>query len=242
MRTFKVMTGLSSGVTLLSLALMPLAAFAAGPGTADGNLTTVSTGYVADSTGNAEALSNAQFTVMPGELTLNAVPNIALGSTNVKNIASGPTTLNATSGNTSGGAGYDGNGRGNLNISDYRGNHAGWSLTVGMGPFSAGAATIDTATLNLNMTKGTVDNTDTSAPSALSLSQSTVTNGWVASPATLWSASAATGEGDNTATTATSSNLQVAKQSNVSAGTYSATLYWTLQNAPAAAAAPKAAS
>ncbi|MCG0729577.1 hypothetical protein [Lactiplantibacillus plantarum] len=50
MRTFKLMTGLSGGATLLSLALMPLAALAAGPGTASNNLTTVSSGYVADST------------------------------------------------------------------------------------------------------------------------------------------------------------------------------------------------
>lgn len=243
MRTFKLMTGLSGGATLLSLALMPLAALAAGPGTASNNLTTVSSGYVADSTGNAEALSNAQFTVTPGELTLDAVPNIALSSTNVKNIASAATTLNATSSNTSGGSGYDGNGSGNLNVSDFRGNHAGWTLTVGMGPFSSGAAKVDSATLNLNMTKGNADNANTAAPTALSLNQSEVTNGWVASPQTLWNAAADSGEGSNTATTATSSSLQVGKQSNISAGTYTATLYWTLQNAPAAAAAtPKAAS
>ncbi|WEE34855.1 WxL domain-containing protein [Lactiplantibacillus paraplantarum] len=242
MRAFKLMTGLSGGVTALSLALMPIAALAAGPGKAEGNLTTVSSGYVADSTGNAEALSNAQFTVMPGELTLDAVPNIALGSTNVKDIASAGAALNATSANTSGGNGYDGNGSGNLNVSDYRGNHAGWTLTVGMGPFSSGPATIDSATLNLNMSKGTVDNSGTAAPTALTLNQSEVTNGWVASPQTLWNAAANTGEGSNTATTATSSSLQVGKQSNISAGTYTATLYWTLQNAPAAAAAPKAAS
>lgn len=242
MRTFKIMTGLSGGVTLLSLALMPIAALAAGPGTAQGNLTTVSAGYVADSTGSAEALSNAQFTVMPGELTLDAVPNIALGSTNVKDIASASTTLNATSGNTSGGAGYDGNGSGSLDVSDYRGNHAGWTLTVGMGPFSSGPAKVDTATLNLNMAKSSVDNSSTAAPTALSLSQTEVTNGWVASPQTLWNAAADSGEGANTATTTTSSSLEVGKQANISAGTYTATLYWTLQNAPAAAAAPKAAS
>ncbi|WP_048000006.1 WxL domain-containing protein [Lactiplantibacillus herbarum] len=239
MRVFKMKSGLSGGVALLSLALMPLGALAAGPGTASSNLTTVTPGYTADSTGNAQALSNAQFTVMPGDLTLNAVPNLLLSNTNVKNIATGDTTLNVTSDNTAGGAGYDGNGSGNLNVSDYRGDHAGWALTVGMGPFTASSATIDSATLNLNMAKGAVDNNATTAPQTLSLTQADVTNGWVASPQTLWTAAAQTGEGSNVASTANTSSLQVAKQPTVSQGVYTATLYWALQNAPTA---PKASS
>lgn len=242
MRAFKMMSGISSGVALVSLAMMPLGALAAGPGTASSNLTTVSSGYTADGTGSAQALSNAQFTILPGDLTLNAVPNLLLSNTNVKNIGTSDTTLNATEGNTSGGEGYDGNGTANLNVSDYRGSHAGWSLTVGMGPFTSGAATIDNATLNLNMTKGAVDNNDTAAPQSLSLTQANVTNGWVESPQTLWNADVKTGEGNNVATTANTSSLQIGKQSTVSAGTYTATMYWALQNAPSAAAAPKAGS
>jgi len=239
MHVVKMKSGLSGGVTVLALALMPLGALAAGPGTASSNLTTVTPGYTADGTGNAQALSNAQFTVMPGDLTLNAVPNLLLSNTNVKNIATGDTALNVTSDNTSGGAGYDGNGTGALNVSDYRGDHAGWALTVGMGPFTASSATIDSATLNLNMTKGAVDNSATTAPQTLSLTQANVTNGWVVSPQTLWTAAAQTGEGSNVASTANTSSLQVAKQPTVSQGVYTATLYWALQNAPTA---PKASS
>lgn len=238
MRTFRKMSQISGSVALLTLALSPLGAFAAaGPGTTSSNLTTVTTGYAADTTGNAKAQSNAQFTVTPGALTLNAVPNILLSTTGVKDIVTADTKLNVMSGNTNGGAAYDGNGTAAIDVSDYRGNHAGWTLTVGMGPFTAGPATVDHATLNLNTTKGTVDNTATVAPATLSLTQGQLTSGWISSPQTIWNAPANNGEGDNTATVATTSNLAVTKQPLITAGTYSATLYWALQNAPTAPAA-----
>ena len=237
MRPFKMITQLSSAAALLVLGLTPVTALAAGPGTSSSNLTTVTTGYASDATGSAEAQSNEQFTVAPGALTLNSVPNILLSSTGVQNIATADTTLNVNNGNTNGGEAYDGNGSGKLDVSDYRGNHAGWTLTVGMGPFTSGPATVNSATLNLTTNKGTVDNTATAAPTALSLTPSTLTTGWVTSPQTIWAAPVNTGEGDNSATTATSSSLVVGKQPTISSGTYSATLYWALQDAPTAAPA-----
>ncbi|MFB9769414.1 WxL domain-containing protein [Lactiplantibacillus modestisalitolerans] len=235
MQKVKIFSGLASSATLLTLALFPLGALAAGPGTASDNLTTITGGYAADETSNGQAQSNAQFEVTPGALTLNAVPNILLNNTGVENIASQDTSLTAATGNTSGGSGYDGNGTGSLSVSDYRGNHAGWSLTVGLGNFTAAdSSTVTSAVLNLNATKGTVDNTATSNPTSVKLSQSTVAPGaWVTSPQTIWDASAASGEGQNTATT-TGSSLDVSKQPTISSGTYTATLYWALQNAPAA--------
>ena len=236
MRSFKLISSLSSTLTIALLALTPVAAAAAttGPGTTTNNLTTVSNGYVADGTGSAEASSNAQFTVAPGSLTLNQVPNIALGSVNVKSIATADTTLPVTSGTTTGGTTYDGNNTGALSVSDYRGDHAGWTLTVGMGPFTSGTDTVTTAQLDLNQTLGSVDNTTTAAPIDLTLSQGTVTNGWISNPETAWLAEANSGEGANTATTASSSKLTISKQPLISAGTYTATLYWALQNAPVA--------
>ena len=232
MRSLKIMAGLSSTVTLALLSLSPLAAMAAGPGTTTNNLTTVSSGYVADTTGSAEAASNAEFTVSPGSLTLNQVPNISLGSAGVKSIATADTTLPVVSGTTTGGTSYDGNNSGTLSVSDYRGNHAGWSLSVGMGPFTSGTNTVTDAKLTLNETAGTLDNTATAAPVNLLLSQGTVTSGWISNPENLWNADTNTGEGNNTATTATSSSLLISKQPLISAGTYTATLYWALDSAP----------
>ncbi|NLR09120.1 MULTISPECIES: WxL domain-containing protein [Lactobacillaceae] len=227
----------SLAVVALAMGLSPLVAQAAGPGTATSNLTTVSTGYVADTTGPAEATSNAEFTVTPGMLTLNAVPNVLLNSSSVKTIASSDATLTSNTGATTGGTAYDGNNTGALNVTDYRGDHSGWNLTVGMGPFTSGTSTVNTATLDLDMTPGTMDNTATAAPTSVALTQGTVTNGWITNPSTLWNAAANTGEGDNSATTSSSTNLKLGKQATVSAGTYDATLYWSLQDAPTAAPA-----
>jgi len=238
MRITKLMRGVTgtAAVALVALTMVPAVALASGPGTASSNLTTVSDGYVADSTGNAQATSDAEFTVTAGALSLNQVPNIMLGSTTVKDIATGPTTtLNVTTGAPTAGTAYDGNNEGALNVTDFRGDNSGWSLTVGMSPFTSSTkATITDATLSLDQTTGTMDNTATAVPNSLKLTQSTVTNGWITSPQTLWDAAANTGQGTNSATTAASSNLAIGKQSNVVAGTYDATLYWALQNAPAA--------
>ncbi|KRO26632.1 extracellular protein [Lactiplantibacillus fabifermentans DSM 21115] len=231
-------SGLASGVAVAALALFPLAVAAAGPGTATSNLTNVTDGYAADSTSTAEAQTTAQFVVAPGSLTLNSVPNIALSNTNVKDIATAATTLPLSSSSTvTGATTYDGDGNGTLTVNDYRGSHAGWTLTVGMGPFSSGSSTVSSATLNLVTSKPTTDNASTSAPVALNIPQSTVTSGWITNPQTLWAAAANTGEGQNTASTTEASSLAVAKQPLISAGTYSATLYWALQNAPTAAPA-----
>lgn len=236
MRVMKLVSGVGSGVviTMLALALTPLVAFAAGPGTASSNLTNVSGGYVADSTGSAQAMSNAEFTITPGPLSLNQVPNIVFGSVSVKDVSSANTNIPISTGAPTGGTGFDGNNNGALNITDYRGNHDGWSLTVGMSPFTSGANNITEAQLTLDETAGTLDNSATAAPLSLTLPQSTVTNGWISSPKTLWNAAAKSGEGSNSATTAASSKLTITKQPDVSAGTYNATLYWALQNAPAA--------
>lgn len=236
MRALKLFRGIgaTAAVAIAVLGFSAVIADASGPGTATSNLTNVSGGYVADSTGNAEATSNAEFTVTPGTLSLNQVPNITLANTDVKAIASGDTNLAVTSNAPTAGTAYDGNNTGTLNITDYRGNNAGWSLTVGLSPFTSGAATITDATLTLDQTAGTLDNSATAVPNSIKLTQSPVTNGWISSPQLLWTAAANTGEGNNTATTASSSNLAITKQADIVAGTYDATLYWALQNAPAA--------
>jgi hypothetical protein len=230
----KMMSGIGGGLAIATLALTLLAAMAAGPGTATSNLTTVSTGYVSDSTGSAEAQSNAEFTVAPGPLTLNAVPNIQLGSIGVKSIATGSSSLPLVTGSTTGGTGYDGNGTDSLNVTDYRGNHAGWALTVGMGPFTTTSKdTVTSASLALNATAGAMDNTTTAAPISLTLPQSTTTSGWVTSPETFWLADANSGEGSNSATLASTSALTIGKEPTITAGAYTATMYWALQDAPA---------
>ncbi|TGD19038.1 cell surface protein [Levilactobacillus suantsaiihabitans] len=233
--------GSSLAVIALALGLSPMVANAAGPGTESSNLTTVSTGYAATATSNAEAMSNAQFSVTGGMLTLNAVPNVLLSSTTVNDLQQTTQTLKMASGSTTVGTGYDGNNNGNLNVSDYRGTHAGWSLTVGMGPFtllSGSASAITNSSLNLFFTQGASDNTETPAPNAVALPQGTVTNDWIANPETVWNAPAQTGEGSNTATlNSDETDLQIGKQSNVSAGTYDSTLYWALQDAPTATTA-----
>lgn len=96
--------------------------------------------------------------VMFGELMLDVVLNIVLSLINVKNIVLVVIMLNVISSNMLGGSGYDGNGSGNLNVSDFWGNYVGWMLIVGMGLFSLGVVKVDLVILNLNMIKGNVDN------------------------------------------------------------------------------------
>ncbi len=227
----------SFAVIALVLGLSPVVANAAGPGTATSNLTTVSTGYEATATSNAEAMSNAQFSVTPGMLTLNAVPNLLLSNASISGLTSGTSTLKLAAGSTTGGEGYDGNNTGNLNITDYRGSHAGWSLTVGMGPFTSltGSETISDTTLNLSMTPENMANTATPAPTNVALSGGAITNDWISNPSTLWTAPAQSGEGSNSATTNANTDLTIGQQpASVSSGTYDATLFWALQAAPTA--------
>ncbi len=228
----------SLAVVALALGLSPVIANAAGPGTATSNLTTVSTGYVANATSNAEATSNAQFSVTPGMLTLNDVPNILLSNTSISDLANADAKLQLASGPTVGGVAYDGNNSGNLNITDYRGSHAGWSLTVGMSPFTSltSAATITGTTMNLAFTPNSLANTETPDPTTVALTPGTVTGGWISNPTTLWNAPANTGEGSNSATLNNNTSLNIGKTLATS-GTYDSTLFWALQDAPVATVA-----
>jgi len=63
---------------------------------------------------------NAEFTVTPGTLSLNQVPNIMLGTVSVKDIATANTTVPVTSGAPTSGTAYDGNNTGTLNVTDFR--------------------------------------------------------------------------------------------------------------------------
>ncbi|VDG20753.1 WxL domain-containing protein [Lactiplantibacillus mudanjiangensis] len=236
MRVTRMMTSIGGSFTLALLAFTPLIASAAtGPGTSSSdNLTTASAGYAATTGSNAQAQSNAEFTVAPGALTLDQVPNIALGSVNVKDIVTGSPELPLVASNTTGGSGYDGNGNQDVSVTDYRGNHAGWTLTVGMGPFTSGPATVTGATLALDLTKNSTDNATTDAPVSLHLTQDTPSAGWISNPQTAWAVLSSSGEGRNTAFADTTSSLTIDKQATITAGTYDATLYWALQNAPVA--------
>lgn len=135
----------------------------AGPGSATTNLsvnTTVSAGqpvFTASAAQSASAKSTAQFTVVAGQLTLVAVPDLNFGAANPATIVNGgPQSLvsnTVDNGSSKDKSAFDGNNAGKLIVSDMRGTGKGWSLSTSMdSDFTAGASTLKGLSINLAAT------------------------------------------------------------------------------------------
>lgn len=108
-----------------------------------------------------------------------------------------------------------------LAITDNRGSGAGWTLTASVGE-PTDTKTNLTGTLNLGFTGATSAVPGTAAPQVAALS----TDG---TAATVWAAAAQTGQGANTAKVdAATTSFKINGDPTVTAGTYDATVTWTL--------------
>lgn len=177
-----------------------------------------------------EKSSIAEFKVKPGELTLDEVPNMHFEPTTVKDIATTGATLAYkdstltqkidSEGNASVPATSDGNSKGFIQVSDFRGTKAGWKLSVALGDFTNGKDTLTGTTLSLVTGKQISVLGDDG--SYLVYDATKAPNKGVAV---------------NRFNVDSNSKLTIPQNENVKAGTYQADLTWTLANTATTTAA-----
>ena len=200
----------------------PLTINAAGPGDEKGNLNTSTDAafVLTDDADTAEANSVALFSIEPGNLSLKAVPNFNFGNAAVKQLIDGPLALGLANGNVEPGKeGYDGNASNTLEVLDYRGTNAGWTLTAKLGAF-AGPTTLIASSLALS-----------GSASGSNYSGSLGTGNIAQAAATVLAPAKGQGSGATTGTVATA-KLELPKTATASAGDYRASIVWTLAASP----------
>lgn len=159
-------------------------------------------------------------------LVLAQVPDLNFGSTNVAALIKGATLKYVDGKIVKTGTGVaDQNGI--IEVKDYRGTNAGWTLSAQLGDMKNASSTSLAGTLAL---KATADQVDVPLEDGTTLGGSLVTNGAVAP---VWSASANHGEGDNQAKVSTDTTFTTVKNSQATTGQYDADMTWTLANVPA---------
>lgn len=223
----KKVFGVLTSTLALALALVPVASVHAAPRTT--------------------AKSTAQFTVNPGGISLDKVPDLNFNSVRVEDLITGPQSLSLKDGKVTrlDDAG-DGQNDQTIQVTDMRGTNEGWSLAAQLGSFvysssqSDLASTVNAPELNvtgLSFTDVTVGSNGTAANSFLS-------NSITGTGAAVWTAddgSAATpastnfGTGANTAKV-NKATLALTASPNAKAGVYRAPITWTLTAGPTGAA------
>lgn len=196
--------------------------------------------------------STAEFQVEAGDtgkLTLDKVPDLNFGKTNVKDIATKGVTLPLVNGEvTSGGnnvtskdvTANDGNSDLKLKVSDFRGVNSGWNLTAKLGTFEAkikdsksddisdNLGTLNGVVLHL-VVKSSDDATKTNSvtPTDVDLKQ-----GSADGVMTLLKADGdkSEGGGENNFIADPSSTLTIPQDPKIKAATYQADITWTLGN------------
>ncbi|QVI35189.1 hypothetical protein BVJ53_07370 [Lacticaseibacillus chiayiensis] len=192
---------------------------------------------------NDTKTSVAEVNIIPGNITLDKVPDLHFGSIDIGQITAANVDLNLdnnsidTSGPVKDGTNaMDGNDNGELTVADNRGTSAGWALTAQLGnmkesggktlkgslTLKTGDVVTDNPTLNaVNPTVGkTLDIGGGSVPIWKADALETGTNGQ--------------GQGKNTALLKKGSEtvLHLLKDPTASAGRYQAAITWTLADAP----------
>lgn len=237
---------------------MALLALAGGSGVVFADATTLP----ADATdGSASGKSTAEFKVEAGDtgkLTLDEVPDLNFGTTNVKKIATEGVTLPLVNGEvTSGGnnvtskdvTANDGNSDLKLKVSDFRGVNSGWNLTAKLGNFEAkikGSNSDDTSD-NLGRLNDSLNGVVLHLVVKSSPSDATKTNSVTPAVVDLKQGSAdgvlkangdkSEGGGENNFIADTSSTLTIPQDPKIKAATYQADITWTLGNTIAPAPA-----
>lgn len=241
------MKNILKGLTVSGMALLALAG---GSGVV----------FAADATdGSASGKSTAEFQVTPGDLTLDAVPDLKFKDTDVETIATKGVTVPLVDGKvTSGGnvtskdvTAKDGNADLNLKVSDFRGVNSGWNLTAKLGTFEAKIkdSKSDDTSDNLGRLNDSLNGVVLHLVVKSSPSDATKTNSVTPTNVDLKQGSAdgvtllnadgdkSDGGGENNFIADTSSTLTIPKDPKIKAATYQADVTWTLGNTFATAPA-----
>lgn len=216
MKITKLTAGIGGVVTVMGLAFTPLTSIAAPV------FGTTVTPKPNKPTSNQK--STAGFEVLPGTLSLNQVPTLKFGGATVAEIVRGTTLKTPDVSN-------------GLQVTDYQGTHEGWQLMVGLSHFENGSKR-QSGNLALGLSKKQTDNLQTAGPvETVSLTSQEAKGGVITNPKPVWTAKRQTGQGINYADVVASGTSLKLTNPMVSKGAYSASLFWTLQAGPEAAAA-----
>lgn len=215
----------SAAALLLSLsAVAPLAVSAAG----DAATGTTTAEFEVTGTDENTNPGGNQGTEDQAGLWLVKAPDVHFASVKLADLIKGNVTTDWDSNTVTNQTGdKPENADGALQVSDLRGTSAGWNLTASVDQPTNGTTPLN-GTLVLGFNNAVADNLTATPATGASLS----TDG---TPATIWSAAANSGQGDNTAaidTAATKFTLN--KDAAASKGVYDATVTWTLMSGPAA--------
>lgn len=235
------MKNILKGLTVSGMALLALAGGSGVVFAAD------ATTLPADATdGSASGKSTAEFKVEAGDtgkLTLDKVPDLNFGTTNVKDIATKDVTLSLVDGKVTSDdtvtskkkTATNGTDDLNLEVSDYRGGTTGWDLYAQLSPFTAinSNVTLKATKLNLSLKDGDSkgeNKSDNFVDSAKTLKTIEPTN--TATPILTTAKDSDEGLGKNVLSVLTGEKTQltIGKNTQVKAGTYQADVTWTLGN------------
>lgn len=206
-------------------------------------LVTPATVFAADENGAATGKSTAEFTVTAGDdtstepggdhgtgvnkdLWLVQAPDMNFGSTTVAKIIAGTAVMNYQNGTVKVSQNDAAeNADGKLEVSDLRGNGAGWELAASLSQFSNSKDDTDTNKLDGQLALAL---TNVDAPNAtLGTAATLKTDG---QNVTIWTAGKDEGQGANTADVDTATKLTLDKNAQVKAVQYDATITWTLSS------------
>ncbi len=194
--------------------------------------------------------SVAQLTVDPGNIVLQQVPDLNFGGISVYEIVSGQFTKHALRSNKvnqgpvkNSTNANDGNASGLLQVGDYRGTSAGWTLTAKMDALTDGKGHFLEGYIDLVGTNPTTSNPDLNAvhPAGAQAPRLKFAKDQQTPETVVWQADAASatstgqGQGNNQVTIGAGTELTlVSSPTNVTTqvGRYQAAITWTLANAP----------
>lgn len=249
-----------SAITLLTVSPQLVGAAAlntAGPGKADTNIseaTTIGEGFLSNDTAPASANSTAEFTVDPGNLTLDRVPDFNFGNIKTSQLISKTVTipnldLNSNTVKTDSTAktktAFDGNSQGILQVTDYRGTNAGWVVYGQITPFTVlnptskevtdpafSGSTLTGDLIFNSSTQGSYDGDQPIATKPVTITTGARTN-LLGAASAIWQAGIDTGQGINSVTFGPkATSLKLKRNAHTEAKTYQATMRWTLANVP----------
>ncbi|WP_338217405.1 WxL domain-containing protein [Lacticaseibacillus salsurivasis] len=193
-----------------------------GPGIDGNNLTTASDGFTltADGTDTAvEADSTAQVVVPAGSLSLTKVPDLNFGTVEVKDLIDGPKSLNLNTDKIAlAKTTFDGNDKQTIQVLDYRGSNAGWTLNAQLSAFSNSKGnSISVDSLELN-----------GATSGNGIVGQLLQTNIAKQGGAVLVASKDNGTGETTVVLDGNTKLQLPDQNTAIAGDYQAKITWTL--------------